>query len=66
MTKFGRETTRALAVGVIVVLMLIRFLWHTDSLGWGFYVDVILLAVVAVGAGLNARGTPKPVGARSS
>ena len=65
-TKYGREMTRAVAVGVIVLLMLIRLLWHTDSLGWGFYVDVILLAAVAVGAGLNARGNPTPVGARAS
>ena len=65
-TKYGRDTTRALAVGVIVLLMLIRFLWHVDSLGWGFYVDVILLAVVAVGAGLNALGKARPIGARTS
>ena len=65
-TKYGREMTRALAVGVIIVLMVIRFLWYTDGIGWGRYVDLILLAVVAVGAWLNASGKATPVRARSS
>lgn len=65
-TKYGREMTRALAVGVIIVLMVIRILWHVSDLGWGFYVDLILLAVVAVGAWLNASGKATPVRARST
>ena len=65
-TKYGREMTRALAVGVIIVLMVIRFLRYTDGIGWGRYVDLILLAVVAVGAWLNASGKATPVRARSS
>jgi len=65
-TKYGREMTRALAVGAIVVLMFIRFLWHVGDFGWGFYVDVILLAAVAVGAWFNARGKATRIGARSS
>ena len=65
-TKYGREMTRALAVGAIVVLMVIRFLWHIGDIGWGRYVDLILLAVVAVGAWLSAQGKATPVRARSS
>jgi hypothetical protein len=65
-TKYGREMTRALAVGVIIVLMVIRILWHVSDLGWGFYVDLILLAVVAAGAWLNALGKATVVRARSS
>lgn len=65
-TKYGREMTRAFAVGAIVVLMFIRFLWHIGDFGWGFYIDVILLIVVAVGAWFNAQGRATPVGARSS
>ena len=65
-TKYGREMTRAFAVGVIIILMFIRFLWHIGDFGWGFYVDLVLLAVVAVGAWFNAQGRATPIGARSS
>jgi hypothetical protein len=65
-TKYGREVTRAFAVATIVVLMVIRFLWHSGDIGWGRYVDLILLAVVAVGAGLNAWGKATPVRLSSS
>ena len=65
-TKYGREMTRAFAVALIVVLMVIRFLWHIGDVGWGREGDLILLAVVAVGAWLNARGRATPVRARSS
>jgi hypothetical protein len=65
-TRYGRELTRAFAVAVIVVLMAIRVLWHIGDWGWGFYVDLILLAVVAVGAWFNALGRATPVGARGT
>ena len=63
-SKHGREMTRAYAVGVIVALMFIRVIWHTGDWGWGFFVDLILLAVVAVGAWFNGIGRSTPVGAR--
>jgi hypothetical protein len=65
-TKYGRELTRAFAVALIVVLMVIRVLWHVGDWGWGFYVDLILLAVVAVGAWFNALGRATPVGTRQT
>jgi len=55
-TQLGREMTRAAAVGLILVLMLIKFISHVGDFGWGFFIDLILLAVVAFGAWMNAQG----------
>jgi hypothetical protein len=63
-SKFGRELTRSFAVALIVLLMLIRVIAHTGNWGWGFFVDLILLAVVAVGAWFNAQGRATPVSTR--
>ena len=60
-TKYGREMTRAIGVGAIVVLMFIRVIWHTGDWGWGFYADLALLVVVTVGAWLNALGGSTPI-----
>jgi hypothetical protein len=64
-TKYGREMTRAFAVGAIVVLMFIRLIWHLGDWGWGFFVDLILLAVVAAGAWFNGIGRSTPLNTRS-
>jgi hypothetical protein len=65
-TPLGREMTRAAAVGLVVVLMLIKLISHTGNYGWGFFVDIVLVVVVAVGAWFNAMGKSTAVGARSA
>lgn len=60
-TRYGREMTRTLLVGVIVVLMVIRVIWHLGDWGWGFYADLILLAIVAFGAALSVTGRSTPL-----
>jgi hypothetical protein len=65
-TKYGREMTRAIAIAAIVGLVFIRLIWHIGDWGWGFFVDLILLALVAVGAWFNAIGRRTPVGTRPS
>jgi hypothetical protein len=64
-TKYGREMTRAFAIGAIVVLMFIRLIWHLGDWGWGFFVDLILLGIVAVGAWFNGIGRSTPLNTRS-
>ncbi|HEY1775664.1 MAG TPA: hypothetical protein VGG41_05830 [Solirubrobacteraceae bacterium] len=49
----SRERNRGIAVALIVVLMIIRLLWHTGDWGWGRYVDLVLLAIVFAGATRN-------------
>jgi hypothetical protein len=61
-SQLGRERTRLVAVGVVVVLMIIKLISHTGNYGWGFYVDIVLLIVVAAGAWLNAQGKSTPLG----
>ena len=65
-TQLGREMTRAAAVGLVVLLMLIKLISHTSNFGWGFFVDIILLIVVAAGAWLNAQGRSTPVSVGTS
>jgi hypothetical protein len=60
-TQLGREKTRTVAVGLVVVLVLIKLLSHTGNYGWGFFVDLVLLVVVAAGAWLNAQGKSTPL-----
>jgi hypothetical protein len=59
--KYGREMTRAYAIAAIVGFMFIRVIWHLGDWGWGFFVDLILLALVALGAWWNAVGRRTPV-----
>jgi hypothetical protein len=56
-TQFGREMTRAAAVGVVALLMVIKLISHTGNFGWGFFVDVILLIVVGAGAWMGAQAS---------
>jgi hypothetical protein len=65
-TQLGREMTRAAAVGLVALLMLIKLISHTGNYGWGFFVDIVLLIVVAAGAWLNAQGKSTSVGAGTS
>ena len=65
-TKYGRELTRSVAIAAIVALMAIRVLWHLGDWGWGFFADLILLALVAVGAWFNATGRRTPLSPRAS
>ena len=60
-TALGRDMTRVAAVGLVALLMLIKLISHTGNYGWGFFVDIILLIVVAAGAWLNAQGKSTPV-----
>jgi hypothetical protein len=64
-TRLGREMTRAAAVGLVAVLMLIKLISHTGNWGWGFFIDIILVIVVAAGAWLNAQGKSTPTSAGS-
>ena len=59
-TQLGRKMTRAAAVGLVVLLMIIKLISHTGNYGWGFFVDIILLIVVAAGAWLNGQGKSTP------
>ena len=65
-TALGRDMTRVAAVALVVLLMLIKLISHIGNYGWGFYVDIILLIVVAAGAWLNAQGKSTQVGSSSS
>ena len=65
-TALGRDMTRVAAVALVVLLMLIKLISHIGNYGWGFYVDIILLIVVAVGAWMNAQGKSTQVGSSSS
>jgi hypothetical protein len=60
-SQLGREKTRTVAVGVVVVLVFIKLISHTGNYGWGFVVDLIVLVVVAAGAWLNAQGKSTPL-----
>jgi len=60
-TALGRDMTRVAAVGLVVLLMLIKFISNTGNFGWGFFIDIVLLIVVAAGAWLNAQGKTTPV-----
>ena len=64
-TALGRDMTRVAAVGLIVVLMFIKLISHTGNYGWGFFVDIILLIVVAVGSWMIVQGKSTPMGSRS-
>jgi hypothetical protein len=53
-SRLGREQTRTAAVGIAVLLMVIKLISHIGNFGWGFFLDVVLLVVVGAGAWLNA------------
>ncbi len=65
-TALGRDMTRVAAMALVVLLMLIKLISHTGNYGWGFYVDIILLIVVAAGTWLIAQGKSTPVGGTTS
>jgi hypothetical protein len=60
-SQLGREKTRTVAVGLVVVLVIIKLISHTGNYGWGFFVDIVVLVVVAAGAWLNAQGKSTPL-----
>ena len=62
-TQLGRDMTRAVAAGVVLLLLFIKFIAHVGDFGFGFFVDVILAIVVAAGAWFNAQGRSTPLGA---
>jgi hypothetical protein len=51
-TKYGRDLTRLGACALLLLLLFIKFVSHVGSFGWGFFVDIILAAVVTAGAWL--------------
>ena len=51
-TKYGRDLTRLGACALLLLLLFIKFISHVGSLGWGFFVDIILAGVVTAGAWL--------------
>ena len=55
-TQLGRDLTRAAAVGLVAFLLLIKFIAHVGSFGFGFFIDVIFVIVVFTGAWMNAQG----------
>jgi hypothetical protein len=60
-TQFGRDWTRAALVGVAALFLFIKFLDNVGNFGWGFFIDVVLLVVVAVGAVFTAQGRSSPL-----
>jgi len=61
-TPLGREMTRAVACGLLLVLLLIKFIAHVGDFGYGFYIDVVCAVVVSAAAWLTAQVSPSPVG----
>jgi len=63
-TGLGREWTRALGVAAIALMLLFKASGDTKHYAWGFYIDVLLLIVVAAGAWGSAQGRATPLGLR--
>jgi hypothetical protein len=62
LSTFPRETARAVAGALVLVLLAVKFFASVGNFGWGFYVDVILAIIVAAGAWLNAkRRSTRPI-----
>jgi hypothetical protein len=55
-SPLGRELTRASLAGVVVLFLVIKLLIHTDVLGWGCFVDIIVAVVVVYGTWMIAQG----------
>jgi hypothetical protein len=53
-SRLGREQTRTAAVGIAVLLVVIKLISHIGNYGWGFFLDIVLLVVVGAGAWLNS------------
>jgi len=49
-TRYGRDLTRVGACALLILFLLIKFISHVGSFGWGFFIDVILVGVVTAGA----------------
>jgi len=60
-TQFGRDWTRTGLVAVAALFLFIKFLDNVGQFGWGFYLDVVLLVIVAVGVVLTAQGRSTPL-----
>ena len=60
-TQLGRDRTRLAAVALAALLLFIKFVQQTSLLGWGFWIDAVLLVVVAVGAWRISLGQATPV-----
>jgi hypothetical protein len=55
-TRFGRDRTRFVGVALAALFLLIKLIAQTSFLAWGFWVNAILLTVVAVAAwGITGR-----------
>jgi hypothetical protein len=55
-TKLGRDRTRVVGVALAAICLLVKLLAQTSFLAWGFWVNAILLIVVAVAAwGITGR-----------
>jgi len=61
-TQLGRDMTRAAVAGVMLLVLVIKFVSLTNYFGLGFYLGMILAIVVAAGAWLNAQGRATPLG----
>jgi hypothetical protein len=60
-SPLGRELTRASLAAVVVLFLVLKLLVHTDILGWGCFVDIIVALVVVYGAWMTAQGKSTPV-----
>jgi hypothetical protein len=60
-TQLGRDMTRLVACGVMLLFLFIKFLANVGNFGWGFYIDVILALVVTAGCWLIAQGHSTPL-----
>jgi hypothetical protein len=60
-TPLGRDMTRVVACGVMLLFLFIKFVASVDNLGWGFFIDVILALVVSAGCWMIAQGRSTPL-----
>ena len=54
----SRAMTRLAIVGVTVLLLVIKFLAHIGSFGWGFFVSVVVLIALAYFAYMEYNAAP--------
>jgi hypothetical protein len=60
-TQYGRDMTRVGICALLLIFLLIKFIAHVGSFGWGFFIDVILAVIVSLGVWFIAAGKSTPL-----